>query len=409
MRSVSTIALGVALALGGAAGLGAPAAAQKEPHIVSEFSPQERSTLLALQTAIETKNYAAAASALSAAQSAARSGKTRYLASALQLRLGLETANIPLQSSAIDGMIGSGAVPAAELPLLYRNQAALLHASGKLDRAETALARYTELAPNDPEGLIALAQVKADRKKVGEALPLLARAIAARRAAGQPVPESWYRRGASLALMHQLTPQALPFARDLAAAYPTPINWRDAVMVYRDVVRPDPEAAIDSWRLARATRALAGERDYLQFAQALSNAGLAAEAKAVLDEGVSARMVNPAKPTFKELITASGKAATSARAGLKARETAAMAAPTGTNAASAGDAFLAAGDYAKAAALYRAALTKGGVDPNVVNTRLGIALASMGQKAEAEVALRTVTGPRAELASLWLAHLAQRA
>ena len=409
MRSVSTVALGVALALGGATVLGAPAQAQKQPHIVSEFSAQERAALLALRTALETRNYAAAATALTAAQSAARSGNARYLASALQLRLGIETGNLGLQSSAIDAMIASGAVPAAELPQLYRNQAALLQSAGKLDQAEASLSRYVELAPNDAEAIAALAQIKTGRKKVGEALPLFGRAIALRRAAGQPVPESWYRRGASLALMNQFAPQALPFARDLVVAYPPPVNWRDAVLVYRDAARPDPEAMLDAWRLVRAAKALAGECDYLHFAQALIAAGHHSEAKSVLDEGVAARMVNPAEATFKELIASSGKAAAAGRAGLAARQTAAMAAPTGTLAASAGDAFLAAGDYAKAAELYRAALAKGSVDPNLVNSRLGIALASAGQRAEAEAAFRAVTGPRAELASLWLALVAQRA
>ena len=75
---------------------------------------------------------------------------------------------------------------------------------------------------------------------------------------------------------------------------------------------------------------------------------------------------------------------------------------------SAGDAFLSYGEYDKAAALYRAAIQKGSVDANVANTRLGMALGLAGQKAEAETALRAVTGARADLASLWLLWLAQR-
>lgn len=409
MSSVSKIALGAALALGVAAAALTPAAAQRQQAPVSEFSKEERAALLALSTAIETKNYTAATSALSAAQSAARSGQARYLASALQLRLGLETNNVGLQGSAIDAMISSGAAPAADLPQLYRSQAALLQRNGKLDRAEAAFTRYAELAPNDPEALIALSQVKNDRKKPQEAVLLVTRAIEMRRAAGQAVPESWYRRGLHLALANKMAPQSLALSRELAAAYPTPQNWRDALLIYRDVGAPDPTATVDAWRLMRSAKALAGERDYLQFAQALDAAGNPAEAKAVLDEGVSARMVDPAKGTFKELITSSGKAATAGRAGLSARQTAAMAAATGTEALSVGDAYFGAGDYAKASALYRAAVQKGAVDPNLANTRLGIALAMAGQRGEAEAAFRAVTGQRANLASLWLAWLAQRA
>jgi tetratricopeptide (TPR) repeat protein len=405
MRSVSTIALGAALMVGAAA----PAVAQRQQAPVSEFSRDERAALLALQTAVEARNYPAATAALATAQSRARTGQARYLASALQLRLGIETGNLGLQSSAIDAMISSGAAPASELPQLYRNQGALAQQAGKLDRAEAAFSRYMELAPNDPDALLALSQVKNDRKKPQEAVALVERAIDMRKATGQPVPESWYKRGLALAMMNRMQPQSLRFSRELVTSYPSPENWRDAVLVYRDVARPDPEAALDSWRLQRAAKALGGERDYLLYAQALTTSGLAAESKAVLDEGVGAKMVSPTKATIKELITSSAKRATADRAGLKARETAALAATTGTAALAAADAYLAQGNYASAATLYRAALQKGSVDVNTANTRLGIALALAGQRAEAETALRAVTGSRADLAGLWLAWLDRRA
>jgi predicted Zn-dependent protease len=89
---------------------------------------------------------------MNAAQSAARTGYSRYLASALQLRLGIETNNIGLQTTAIESILGSGAAPAADIPVLHRNQAALFLNAGKLDRAEASLTRYVELAPDDPEG-----------------------------------------------------------------------------------------------------------------------------------------------------------------------------------------------------------------------------------------------------------------
>lgn len=408
MRSASKLALGVVLALGGAAILrDTPATAQQAQAV--ELNKAERAALRAFQTALDARDYPAATAAMNQAQSAARSAYARYLASALQLRLGIDTGNYGLQTTAIDSMIGSGAAPASELPQLYRNQAALLHNAGKLEKAEASLTRYLELASNDPEAMLALSQIKSDRKKPQEAVALIDRAIDARKAAGQPVPESWYRRGLNLALQHQMAPEALRLSRSLVAAYPTPVNWRDAFLAYRDAARPDQEAALDGWRLVRTTKALAGERDYLQFAQSLSSAGLAAESKAVLDEGVAAKMVDPGEASFKALIAASGKRTATERAGLGAKEKAAMAAASGNAALEVGDAFLAQGEFGKAAALYRAALQKGSVDLNLVNTRLGIALARAGQQLEAEAAFRAVTGPRSELANLWLVWLAQQA
>ncbi len=66
------------------------------------------------------------------------------------------------------------------------------------------------------------------------------------------------------------------------------------------------------------------------------------------------------------------------------------------------------GRYAEAAELYRVALTKGGEDANLLNVRIGASLAMAGQRAEAETALRAVTGNRSEIAAIWLAWLARR-
>jgi Flp pilus assembly protein TadD len=71
------------------------------------------------------------------------------------------------------------------------------------------------------------------------------------------------------------------------------------------------------------------------------------------------------------------------------------------------DGYYGHGNYSKAAELYRLGLQKGSVDSNLANTRLGIALAMAGQKAEAETAFNAVTGPRKDLASFWTLWLSQ--
>jgi hypothetical protein len=54
------------------------------------------------------------------------------------------------------------------------------------------------------------------------------------------------------------------------------------------------------------------------------------------------------------------------------------------------------------------AATKTGEDRNLLNLRLGASLAMAGQRAEAETALRAVSGESSDLAKLWLAWLARR-
>jgi hypothetical protein len=109
------------------------------------------------------------------------------------------------------------------------------------------------------------------------------------------------------------------------------------------------------------------------------------------------------------LLASSAKAATAQRAGLTARQTKASApAATGAEVLEAADATFATANYVRAAEFYGAALAKGGSDAALVNSRLGIALALAGKRSEAEASFRAVSGPRAELASLWLLWLTQR-
>jgi hypothetical protein len=400
----SLVALGVMLGVGGVSISASPAAAQASV----ELTRSERAALAPLVQAVQARNWAAAAAAAPAARSAASSDYARYLVGAYMQNAAIATGDMALQASAIDLLLSSNALPAAQRAALMKTQVALI-ARNETDprRLEASLARFAEAMPNDPDVMLALVDAKARLRKGSEALSIMARAIELRRTTGQPVPEAWYKRAVELALANR-SPDALRYSRELVATYPNAVNWRDALMTYREFAGAEPTASIDAWRLQRQAKALAGERDYQAFAQALSGANLAAESKAVLDDGVAARMVDPAEAQFKALIAASAKAGTTQRAGLAARQSKALAGASGAEALTVADATFAAGDHAKAAELYAAAVQKGGVDANLANQRLGMALALAGRRAEAEAALRSVTGSRAELASLWLTWLTQR-
>ena len=74
-----------------------------------------------------------------------------------------------------------------------------------------------------------------------------------------------------------------------------------------------------------------------------------------------------------------------------------------------GDRYYAMGDYAKAVELYRMSMGKPGVDKDVANLHIGMALARSGDKAGATAALNAVTGARADVAKFWLAYVNQKA
>ncbi|HEX8239296.1 MAG TPA: hypothetical protein VF574_06105 [Allosphingosinicella sp.] len=418
MKSVSSLALAVALVLGGAIVVAAPADAKKKPEAAAQpaantitLTKEERAAMQPVQAAITAKDWATAQAGMGAAAAAATSPGGRYAIGRFQVEIGIGTNNVAMQATGIDNMIASGQVTGADLPPLYRNQGVLANNAGNKAKAETAFAKYAELSPNDPEALISLAQVKNDLKKPAEAVQLISRAIDLKRAAGQTVDESWYKYALKLAFDGRQNPAlreaSQKLSRDLVAAYPTKENWRDSILIFRDTNNLDAAADLDVLRFMRASNALAGERDWYDLVDGLYKAGNYAEAKAVLDDGTAKKMIDPRKAAFAELVRLTNARMAGDRASLGGEESKAMAAATGASAVKIGDAYYGYGEHAKAIALYRAALTKGGVDANLVNTRLAMALLASGDRAGAEGIFRSLTGPRQNLGAFWLAWLSR--
>lgn len=406
-----------------------PATASAQPGAAAvpgtlTLSPAEQAALLPLKQAVDARNWAAASAALPAARAAARSDDARYAVGRMELEIATGTNNQNGQTQAISALLETRGLPADERAELLRRYAGVAYEVGNLNLAEHSLNRVLQAVPNDPEALSMLAQLNRNRNRNAEAISFFQRALRAAEASGRRLPESRYRVALALAEQTGQRPLTVEFARHLVAAHPDPINWRDAIVAFRTTGTVDPAIGLDALRLQRAAGGLAGERDYLGYVRALAGvsateanvqaivAGLdradaAGEAKAALDQGVAARMLDPQEGLTRGLIAAVNTAAGRERTQLTSQVAAARTGATATPARAAADGLLGSGRHAEAAELYRLALTRAGEDPNLVNSRLGMALALAGQRAEAEAALRSVTGPRAELAGLWLAWLAR--
>jgi len=222
------------------------------------------------------------------------------------------------------------------------------------------------------------------------------------------VPNEWYARGISIGYNAKLAPQLEQLTQEWLVAYPTPSNWRDSLITYRDLNKPDADYELDLMRLMRAAGALKGERDYMDYVQA-TYLKFPTEANGVLDEGVAKGDIkltgnaNEIKTLVKGKLAGDKTATQSAANDVKAGKA------SGKLALGTGDALYGAGDFAQAAEVYKAALAKGDVDKNVANTRLGAALARAGQKDAAKAAFSQVTGPRASLAKYWMVWVDQKA
>ena len=216
---------------------------------------------------------------------------------------------------------------------------------------------------------------------------------------------SWYRN--ALGLAYQLHNQAAVEQMNAALMknYPTAQNLSNAILIYNSGTELPKDIQLDLYRLMFASGGMTQSGEYLQLATMLETSGLPGEEQTVLQRGISSGKLGGA--SAQQMLQRSSARITEDRASLPGVEQKARAAATGTLALSTASAYASYGDYAKAIDLYHVALQKGGVDPNVVNTRLGIALAQAGRRSEAEAAFHAVTGPRTQLASLWLTWLAQ--
>lgn len=387
-------------------GLASQAAAQEQPKAQQQIkvSPQASPAITKLDAAVKANDFTNLPALVAEATAKAKTADDRYAIASLQLRAAQAQKDNAGVAAAVEAMLATGKVPATEAGRLRMGVAQLRFDAKQYDQAAAGFEQVIAADPNNLDALVLLAETRNLQNRPADALPLLQKAIQLRTAQGQQVPESWHQRATALAFNNKL-PGAAQVAREWAKAYPSANSWRAAILTFEPTSGLTGPDLLDLYRLQRAAGAFKGEADYYRYVDQLNLRGFPGEAKAVLDEAFAAKALDRNKPMWRDLYASvSGKVAAD-KASLAASEKTALAAPAARQAIVTGDAFLGYGDYAKAANLYRAALGKSGVDKDLANLRLGVALARAGDKAGATTAFQAVQGQRAGIAQLWLAWL----
>lgn len=380
-------ALGMlAVTCGGAVAL-APSSAQAIQSSLTlggrtfALAPIELDRLTDLARVVHTINRVNQDRALAAARNVANSSDARYVLAIYQLEIGRQRQDDALRAAALDVLIADPQTPGERLPGYLGVRGSIAFRSGDYSTAASLWGRLAELQPNDPQALNNLAQIRAAQNDSQGAVDLIRRAIAAHRTG--PPPKIWYRQWLSIAFNGRLVEQGAVAARALITAYPTPANWRDALVAYRQLAAPPAGAEIDLLRLMRVAGALIRPPEYQRLAQLLLHAGFAVEAKAVLDEGIARGVVNRAESPTPAISAEIDRAI--ARQPVRAGS--AMAPSNRT------DNLYGQGRFAEAVAFFRA-----------------------GRRPEAEAAFRALAGQAEgqgaarwypDLASFWLIWLAQ--
>lgn len=415
MKKLFPLTLGTMIALGVVAvPVATPAfAAKKKEEATSgpkaKVSDAFRKPIGAAQEAVKTKDFATAQAKLTEASAIATMPDEKYYVGIIELQIAQANGDKALQAKAIEDVLASGSeLGNTDRPkfLFYSGQNA--YTNKDYPTAVTRLTDAQKAGYNTTDADLLLAESNFKLNQVPTGLGYVEKAIATEKAAGRVPPEDWYKRAASMAYQAKLMPEVAKWTRLQVAAYPSDENWRSTLIIYRDGANLDSQMTLDLYRLMRASKAITSERDYGEYAQLAADRGLPGEAKAVIDEGAAAGKLNKTTPGVSDVYKASSAKVAADRASLPASEKAAATAKDGKVALSTADGYLGYGDYAKAAELYKVAIGKGGIDANIANTRLGIALGLGGQKDAAKAAFAAVTGPRADLAQFWVQWLDQR-
>ncbi|KQM98286.1 hypothetical protein [Sphingomonas sp. Leaf25] len=420
MTFVSKAALAALFGLGATLAITPSADAQRKKKEEAPAAPQIqiseafRTAALAADAAIKAKDFATADQQLAAAQAAATAGNVdeAYFLAQLKVSAAQAKNDRPALATAIDQLLASPKLDAGAKGELYYNRGILA-----LDAKQNAVAiqnfeRARAAGYNNPDLDLRLAQLNIQGGNVDQGLASIDKVIAARKASGQPVPPNWYDYAISTLYKANRSAEASQWARRQLTEYPTQANWRKVLILFRD--RADNKGAtlgnqarVDVLRLMRETKSLADQNDYREYVQTTQDIGLPYETVAVIDEGRATGKIPASATIFTGLkTTAQGQIRTDGP--VTGLETRAKSAANGRAAAAAGNVYLANNNNAKAVELYQLALSKGGVDADEVNTRIGIAHARAGQSAEAKAAFAKVTnGPRGEIANFWTLYVDQ--
>ena len=408
---LTTTALGIVLAIASV-----PAAAQLTRSMENDKQePQQEQSkpgdikpssgalkaIVELQNAVKANDTANIPAKLAAAQAVAKTKEDHYLIGVFQRQAALNAKDVAGLATAVQALEASTYLDTTKLAALYMDLGIQQFNAKQTPLAISSFQRAVTLTPNDYGAIELLAEAKSAAGQNAEAAGLFQQTIKARIAAGQKPTEDVYRRAVQAAYDSQ-SPSAIELGRQWVSAYPSPDSWRNAILIYRNLARPDVEGTLDLLRLMQTMNALSSSADYNLYATAAADQQNYVEAQAVIDAGIAANKVDPANPLFRDIIV-----------GLKSKQKlteadlveAVKIAQTGAAMVRVGDRYFGMGQYAKAADLYRKALAKGGVDAGVANIHLGMALARSNDKAGATAAFNAVTGARADIAKYWLLYL----
>lgn len=346
---------------------------------------------------------------IEALKGAATTPDDNYVASQLLSGLGLAAQDMKIVRAGYEGMLSSGKYPAAETPKLQNAIGSICYDLKDFACAIIQLDAALKGGFKGESTEVLLADSYIQQGQIVAGLDRLMTGIKARNAAGAAAPQDWYRRGLSAAYKAKMLDQASAFSNALVEAYPTKENWAGAIAILRMIAKYEVQERLDLMRLMQRTDSFSDTTDYFEFIQAADPRRLPQEVLGVMNAGLANGKLQKSDISVSEALAQANERVKAEAPTLANLEKSAMVpTATGNSIAATADALMSYGESAKAEALFRAALAKGGVDVQRVNTRIGINLFDQGKYAEAKAVFDQITGIRQPMARLWSVYAAQK-
>lgn len=343
---------------------------------------------------------------LAAAEAAIKTPLDRMAAGGWAVSIGGTLNDVAMRQRGMKNMLDSGMVPAANQTEYQFYLGNFAYSNKDYAAAIAALTPVVQANYKDDSAAELLADSYSQQGQHAQALDALRTAVTARKAAGTPVPEGWFKRANLIAYKNRLGPQAIEWSTMMVENDPTPLNWLGAGQLVREFGTFTNQESLDLGRLLLRSGGFQNEqkyveREYVEYIEAADPRRLPGEVLKVADLGLKAGVLKASDPFLTDAMAQAKGRITADKASLPGLDREARAGKDGKTAMAMADAYLSYDEAAKAEEMYKMAIEKGNVDKDRAYTRLGIAQVDLDKFEEAKASFAQVGGVRAPLAKLW--------
>ena len=376
-----------------------------------EMRPALGKPLAAAGAALRAGRYAQAMAAVH--QADAVPGKTAhesYIIDEMRAAIAEKSGDMAAASAAYQRMLASGEVGGAQAVRIYQAEASLAYRANNYASASSWIDKYFKAGGNAPEMHTLQIQALYLSKNFVAAGRLQAQIVAAQTRAGRTPAEN------DLLLLYNCqkgsgdNTGALNTIKELVLYYQKPDYWRNVIDTLRAKQGFSDRMLLDVYRLEFSLNLVNTPADAMEYAELAVQAGLAGEAKNVVDKSYAGGLLGtgPDAPREARLKALVDKTYASTLAGLGKQDADAATDRDGNRLLGLGETYVSFGKFGQGIPMIKQAIAKDDLrHPEDAKLQLGIAYLNSGDKKDAISTLRTVRGADGtmDVAELWLLHL----